>query len=239
MTGGRNKHRLQRALVVAQVAVSVVLLAGAGLLTRTMIQLSEVSTGLRTEEVLTMEVQLITLSQLASFGRSGAAFDAAKERYDRIRREIRSLPGVVEVGLGSTMPLRGTSIGFDVKAEAKSLAVGEAVPRADVRTADPGYFRAAGIPLRAGRDFLASDRPGSDRVVIINQTLADRFFPTKVRSASDSPGRATYCASHRSAATGARSLAWWGTRRTADSMRSLGRRCSCPSRRKCRWEAAW
>jgi putative ABC transport system permease protein len=177
MTRGRNKHRLQRALVVAQVAVSVVLLAGAGLLTRTMIQLSEVSTGLKTEQVLTMEVQLITLSQLASMSGAGAAFDAAKERYDRMRREIQSIPGVVEVGLGSTMPLRGTSVGFDVKAEGKSLAVGEAMPHADVRTADPGYFRAAGIPLRAGRDFFATDRQGSERVVVINQTLADRLFP--------------------------------------------------------------
>ena len=58
MSGGLRKQRLQRGLVVAQIAVSVVLLAGAGLLTRTMIQLSEVNTGLKTEEVLTMQVPL-------------------------------------------------------------------------------------------------------------------------------------------------------------------------------------
>jgi putative ABC transport system permease protein len=173
MSGGLRKQRLQRALVVAQIAVSVVLLAGAGLLTRTMIQLSDVNTGLKTEEVLTMQVPLLALA---------GAFDpkadvAAKERYDRMRRELRALPSVMEVGVGSTMPLRSTEMQFDVKAEGKPLAVGEAMPRADYRTASPEYFRAAGIPLLKGREFFATDRDSSGRVVIINQTLADKYFP--------------------------------------------------------------
>ena len=172
MSGSLKKHRLQRALVVAQVAVSVVLLAGAGLLTRTMIRLAEVTTGLRTEEVLTMPVPLVNPTQL-----SPATDAAAKELYDRMRREIRALPGVLEVGIGSTMPLRTSMIGLDVQAEGKALAVGEATPRADMRTANPEYFRAAGIPLLRGREFSITDRAGSGRVVIINQTLADKFFP--------------------------------------------------------------
>ena len=171
ISGSLRKQRLQRSLVVAQVAVSVVLLAGAGLLTRTMVRLSNVSTGLRTENVLTMEVTLLTPAQLL------AGHDAeAKERYDRMRREVAALPGVVEVGLGSPVPLRSTSVRFEVKAEGKSLAVGEAVPRAELRTAGPEYFRAAGIPLVSGRAFAATDGPGSGKVVIINQTLADKFF---------------------------------------------------------------
>ena len=172
MSGSLKKHRLQRALVVAQVAVSVVLLAGAGLLTRTMIRLAEVTTGLRTEEVLTMPVPLVNPTQL-----SPATDAAAKELYDRMRREIRALPGVLEVGIGSTMPLRTSMIGLDVQAEGKALAVGKATPRADMRTANPEYFRAAGIPLLRGREFSITDRAGSGRVVIINQTLADKFFP--------------------------------------------------------------
>ncbi len=172
MSGGLRRQRLQRALVVAQIAVSVVLLAGAGLLTRTMIRLSEVNTGLRTEEVLTMPLTLVDPSRMDT------ASDAAiKELYDRMRREIRALPGVIEVGVGSTMPLRTTPLGFDLKAEGKARDVREAMPRADLRTASPEYFRAAGIPLIKGRGFAATDGPGGGRVVIINQTLVDSFFP--------------------------------------------------------------
>jgi putative ABC transport system permease protein len=174
MSGGLRKHRLQRGLVVVQVAVSVVLLAGAGLLTRTMIRLADVRTGLRTEEVLTMEVNLLTPNELLS---NPGADAAAKQRYDQIRREIAALPGVVEVGLGSPVPLRGTSAGFDVKAEGKAFAVGEALPHADMRTASPQFFRAAGIPLLAGRTFASTDGFASPKVVIVNKTLADRLFP--------------------------------------------------------------
>jgi predicted permease len=108
ISGSLRKQRLQRSLVVAQIAVSVILLAGAGLLTRTMVQLSNVSTGLQTEEVLTMEVTLLTPAQLL---RGGDA--EAKERYDRMKREVAALPGVTAVGIGSPMPLRSSSVRFD------------------------------------------------------------------------------------------------------------------------------
>ena len=176
MSGGRRKQRLQRGLVVVQVAVSVVLLAGAGLLTRTMLELAAVSTGLGTEEVLTMQVPLLTPAQLLFEPQSDAV---AKGRYDRMRLEVGALPGVADVGVGSPMPLRSTDVRFDVKAEGKTLAPGEAMPRAEFRTADPEYFRAAGIPLLAGRTFAATDRKGSGRVVIVNQTLVDRLFPNQ------------------------------------------------------------
>ncbi len=171
-TGNLRRQRLQRSLVVAQVAVSVVLLAGAGLLTRTMMQLADVSTGLRTEEVLTMPVSLLDPTRV------DPATDATnKELYGRMQREIRVLPGVIEVGLGSTMPLTRTGLAFDVKAEGRPLAVGEATPQADIRTASPEYFRASGIPLLKGREFSTTDQAGSGRVVIINRRLADQFFP--------------------------------------------------------------
>jgi predicted permease len=99
-----------------------------------------------------------------------------KAHYDEMAHEIRALPGVVDVGLGSTTPLHGAEAGFEVKAEGKALAVGEAVPRASFRTADPEYFRAAGIPVLSGRQFQATDRPGAGRVVIINRALADKLF---------------------------------------------------------------
>jgi putative ABC transport system permease protein len=176
LSGSLRKQRLQRALVVVQIAASVVLLAGAGLLTRTMIRLADVSTGLRTEEVLTMQVPLLTPAEVLF---NPAADIAAKERYGRMQREIAALPGVVDVGLGSPMPLRRSNVAFDVKAEGKALAAGEAFPRAELRTADANFFRAAGIPVLRGRPFAATDGPSSGKVVILNATLANRFFPNE------------------------------------------------------------
>jgi len=171
VSGNFRGQLLQRGLVVAQVAVSVVLLAGAGLLTRTMMQLSEVETGLVTEDVLTVPVSLFDPTRL-----DFAADGANKQAYESLRREMLALPGVVEVGVGSTMPLRTSFLAFDVAVEGKAFAPGEAPPHADVRTASPEFLRAAGIPLVRGRDFSATDAPGGGRVAIINQTLADRLF---------------------------------------------------------------
>ena len=174
MSGTVRRQRLQRGLVVVQVAVSVVLLAGAGLLTRTMIELSDVDTGLRSEEVLTMQVPLLTPQQLLT---DPTADVAAKARYEQMRAEIRALPGVIEVGLGSPMPLRSSGVRFDVKAEDQPLGAGEATPSAELRTANAQFFRAAGIPLLSGREFNSGDRAGAPLVVVLNKTLADRLFP--------------------------------------------------------------
>ncbi|MDQ4080889.1 MAG: ABC transporter permease [Gemmatimonadota bacterium] len=163
-----SRQRLQRGLVVAQVAVSVVLLTGAGLLTRTMLQLADVKTGLTTENVLTMEVPLL------GNGRSDAA---AKELYERIRMEVAALPGVSQVGVGSVMPLRTETLQLDIKADGYILAPGEAQPRAEFRTANPQYFSASGIPLLQGRPFLPTDTDKSQLVVVINTTLAKKLFP--------------------------------------------------------------
>ncbi|HET9275877.1 MAG TPA: FtsX-like permease family protein [Gemmatimonadales bacterium] len=153
---------------MAQIAVSVVLLTGAGLLTRTMLRLSRVDVGLDAgEEVLTMEVPI-------DFDGRNPADQAAM--YDRAQAVLASLPGVVEVGVGSVMPLRNSGFQLEVKAEGRALAAGEPMPRADYRTASPEYFHAAGIPVLKGRAFESTDR-GSGRVVILNQTLAERLFP--------------------------------------------------------------
>jgi putative ABC transport system permease protein len=176
MSGGLRRQRLQRGLVVVQIAVSVVLLAGAGLLTRTLMRLADVRTGLATEEVLTMQVALVTPTELLT---NPAADAAAKERYEHMRREIAALPGVLAAGLGSPVPLRSTDFRLDLKAEGQALAVGEAAPHAELRTANPEYFRAAGIPLLRGRPFAATDGPGSAKVVIVNQTLVERLFPNE------------------------------------------------------------
>ncbi len=172
-SGGLSRQRLQRGLVVVQIAVSLVLPAGAGLLTRTMLRLAEVDTGLGTEEVLTMQVSQLTWAERCT---NPAAVARARECSDRMLDEIPALPDVVEVGAGS-MPLRHTDLVRDIRAEGRPLAVGEATPRAELRFANPDYFRAAGIPLLQGRGFSTTVRPDSAIVVLINQTLADRLFP--------------------------------------------------------------
>ncbi|HJR36685.1 MAG TPA: ABC transporter permease [Gemmatimonadales bacterium] len=169
-TGNLRRQRLQRGLVVAQIAVSVVLLTGAGLLTRTMLQLSEVDTGLEPENVLTMEVPP------SSYGQDNAVTVA---RYEEMRNQISALPGVKDVAVGSVIPLRAAGFMLEVKAEGRAMAPNEPMPRAENRTASPEYFRTAGIPILKGKEFSSTDRAGSPLVVILNKTLADRLFPNQ------------------------------------------------------------
>jgi predicted permease len=169
-SGGLNRQRLQRGLVVAQIAVSVMLLTGAGLLTRTMILLSQVDDGLRRQEVLTMQVPI---------GGFGSSDTTAKAAYERMRLEVAAIPGVSSVAVGSNMPLRSSQFQLEVKAEGRALAPGEPMPRAEYRTGSPEYFEAAGIPMVKGRTFYDTDRRGSALVVIINQTLANKLFPDR------------------------------------------------------------
>ncbi len=167
-SGSARRKRLQQALVVTQVAVSVVLLSGAGLLVRSMQRLAAVDPGLDPRNVLTMEVPL-DFTATTDFAKAG-------QRYEEMQRQLSTLPGVEVVGLGSTVPLRASGILLEVKAEGRTFDNGP-TPSAEYRTADAGYFRASGIPLLKGREFGAGDRPTGERVVILNKTLADRLFP--------------------------------------------------------------
>ena len=166
-TAGRGRQRLQRSLVVVQVAVCVVLLTGAGLLVRTLMKLQQVDTGVRIENVLTMEVPM---------DGTGRNYAEQLAMYERMRAGIAALPGLTEVGITSNVPLRPTQFALDIKAEGRPVLPGEPTPNAEGRTASPEYFRAAGIPLVSGREFSSTDRPGTAPVVIINQALAKRLF---------------------------------------------------------------
>ncbi len=170
-TAGRGRQRLQRSLVVVQVAVSVVLLTGAGLLVRTLMKLQVVDTGVGVENVLSMEIPM---------DGTGRKSEDQLNMYEQMQRKVATLPGVIEVGLGSNVPLRGTDqFRLDVKAESRPLSPGEPTPNAEYRTASPEYFRAARIPMVKGREFTSADRRGNARVVVINQTLAKRLFGDK------------------------------------------------------------
>jgi putative ABC transport system permease protein len=165
-----RRQRLQQTLVVAQVAASVILLTGAGLLMRTMQQLSVVKTGLTSENMLTVE---------APKDFNGVKKEDMIGDYNRMRQQLVSLPGVQSVGLGSTMPLRSAGITLDIKAETRPLAPGEAQPHAEYRTANPDYFQASAIPLLKGRAFTDNDDATSAKVVVLNETMAERLFGDK------------------------------------------------------------
>jgi putative ABC transport system permease protein len=169
-SGGLRRQRVQQTLVVAQVAVSVVLLTGAGLLTRTMQQLGEVNTGLRTDRLLTLEVP-------HDFNPAHNA--AVIAQYEGMREKLAALPGVTQVGLGSTIPLRAAGIQLEIKAEGRAVDPREPSPQSEYRTASPEYFAASGIPLLKGKAFTTTDRANTARVVILNKTLADKLFPNQ------------------------------------------------------------
>ena len=178
-SAGLSRQRVQRGLVVVQIAVSVILLAGAGLLTRTMMELSKVDTGMRTEDVLTMQVSLTSgrdsYAQVGTAARQESVAEAMR-RIEIMRDAIVGVPGVTAVGIGSTLPLRNADFFNIVQAEGRPRLPGEAIQRSEFRAANGDYFRAAGIPVLAGRDFISTD-PRS--FVVINKALADRLFPNE------------------------------------------------------------
>lgn len=167
MTAGSRRQRLQQGLVVAQVAVSVILLTGAGLLTRTMLRLAEVQTGMDERNVLTMEVPSDFTSQdrIASIA-----------KYESMKRQLAALPGVRDVGLGSVVPLRSSGFLLEVKAEDRPIEPGRPIPQSEYRTASPSYFKTAGIRVVKGREFTANDGATGPKVVVLNQTAAEMLF---------------------------------------------------------------
>jgi putative ABC transport system permease protein len=165
--GSRAAMRRRRFLVGLEFALSVVLLAGAGLLVRSMTKLIDQDTGFDASNVLTFSIALpqpaYTDERLTQF-------------YEDVRSRLESVNGVETVGLGSHVPLGGgdTNGGFSIVG--RSYPEGES-PASKKRIVTPGYFEALGIPLLRGRTFRESDRMGSAEVVIITATLAEKYWP--------------------------------------------------------------
>ena len=166
-TASRARQRLQQSLVVAQLAVCMILLSAAGLLVRTLSKLNSVETGVRAENVLTMEIPIETnaLDQPAKLA-----------MYERMRDRVAVLPGVQVASVGWNVPLRPSYLILELKAEGRALGAGEATPRAVSKAVDPSYFEAAGIPLVQGRAIATTDRRESARVVVLSKSLAERLF---------------------------------------------------------------
>jgi putative ABC transport system permease protein len=166
-TGGTGvdvvRHRLSNALVVGQVALSVNLLVGAGLLIATFANLRGIRVGFDTANILTVQIPL-------SAARSGSA--AAVARLDReLIERIGSVAGVASVTTASSVPLeRGPNFVFGVEGEPA-----EKITYVELRPVGPEYLRTLGIPLRAGRGLPVSEAEQSLPVVVVNEALARLF----------------------------------------------------------------
>ncbi len=165
--GGRRLHRVLSSLVVAEVALSLVLLAGAGLLMRSFVKLRTADLGFRTEGVLTAGVQLPATRYDAS--RSGAFFRDALARMD-------VLPGVEHAAGASCMPVPFACIGTSFwRVDLPKPADGQ-LTSGQVRPITPGYFKTMGIPHVDGRDFAESDTVDAVPVAIVSQELVKQQF---------------------------------------------------------------
>ena len=171
VTLGRGRQRVQRSLVVAQIAVCMILLTGAGLLMRTLSKLHAVETGVHAEHVLTMALPLQgdLLTEVMKQPEN-------LERYERMRARVAALPGVEVASLGSAAPLRSSILDFDVKVEDRPNPPNRPTPHAAAKMVDPAYFAASGIPVLEGRAFENTDRRGTAPVVILSESFAKMLF---------------------------------------------------------------
>lgn len=165
-TTGRRR-RVQRGLIVAQIAASVTVLTAAGLLGRTLMRLNAVETGVDVEDTLTLETP-------ADHEKHSTMEIVALQ--EEMERRIAELPGVREVGVGLSVPLRANQVRLEVEAEGRPPEPGTPIPMAEYRTATPEFFAAAGMEIIAGRGFLETDGPESARVAILNEALAEQLF---------------------------------------------------------------
>jgi len=168
-SGGRGARALRRSLVVAQVAFTLVLLAGAGLLLTSFRRVLEVDPGFVPEQVLTASVSL-----------PGARYpddEAAWAFTEEALRRVRALPGVVATGATDTIPFGGRHSDSVILAEGRPMQPGESVISPFRVNATPGYFEAMGARLIRGRFFEEGDGADSLPVVIVDQKLAERFWP--------------------------------------------------------------
>jgi putative ABC transport system permease protein len=168
---GGHRNRTRSVLVVLESAVSVVLLIGAGLLVRSLIQLQNVSPGFDPQDVLTMRVDL-PRGKYSTPEKNGSFFT-------EIERRIGSLAGVEDVGLVSELPLSGQRNDILFAVEGRPPVSSDQAFGADYRRVNQHYFSAMRIPLLRGRNFTEQEVRESAKVVIISDLLARQVFPNE------------------------------------------------------------
>ena len=166
---GGSSQRL-RIFAVTQIAASFLLLAGACVLMKTLLVLEETRPPFDSANVLALNLPLM------SYGKTPQQVD---EFYREVQRRISALPGVEHVSSGFTAPWRddrGLNISFQFAAQGAKRSDGQDF-RGKFRVVSPGFFDTFGVPIHEGRDFKDSDKDGSERVVIISQSLANMVYP--------------------------------------------------------------
>ena len=165
-SGGKRHAWVRDGLVVSELAFACILLVGAGLLIRSFLRVLDVNPGFRPERAAALRIdpsfRISTPAQQNSF-------------IDDVLRRARSVPGIVAAGTTDVLPLRDDR-SWGVAAVGQVYEKGHQ-PEAFIRVVSDGYFEAAGIPLRRGREFTERDRALGDRVVVINETLARTLWP--------------------------------------------------------------
>jgi putative ABC transport system permease protein len=162
-------QRFRQALVVAQIALALVLLVGAGLLTRSFARLIAVEPGFDASNLLTLHISL-----------HGPAYGRAQTTlyYQRLLERLRALPGVESAAAVTTLPMSGAGVDF----ERPYWRAGEPEPSAaadnvSIRMATPEYLPTLGIPLLAGRNFTAQDRADTPAVILVSESFAMKVWP--------------------------------------------------------------
>jgi putative ABC transport system permease protein len=168
-----RRSRLSKLIVVSEIALSVVLLAGAGLLAKSLFLLHRVDPGFRTDHLLTVEVYR-SISRDATpdaLWRNWTGF------YREVLTRIEGLPGVESAGATLALPIQGKSWEVNFSIDGRPSSDGAHQPEADARIVSNNYFNVMGIPLRSGRFFSEGDTRQSPHVAVINEALARRYWP--------------------------------------------------------------
>ena len=166
---GAQQRRLQRTLVVVEIALAMVLSVAAGLMIRSMSALARVNPGFVPAQLLTFQLNLSqtrydTPAKVTAF-------------YEQLRHRLQSRPGVQSVGYSVSLPPDLNSMTDNFLAEGQVLAPNQSAPVAPLLFVDDNYFTTLGVPLVGGRFFDERDAPGSPEAVIVNETLAQRYYP--------------------------------------------------------------
>jgi len=169
--GSRSRpsaHRAKQAIVVAEVALAVTLLTGAGLLLHSFVKLLSVDTGFHPEGVISMKVAL-----------PGRAYDSTATRnfIRAVEERAKALPGAKSIALANFIPLDGSSYGFTFTIRGHPPLRPSEEPSTEVRQVTPDFFATLGMPIVRGRSITEADQPGATKVLVINQALAKKFFP--------------------------------------------------------------
>jgi putative ABC transport system permease protein len=168
-TGNASQNRLGRFLVMAEIALALLLLVGAGLMIRSSMRLQQVDPGFEEKNLLTMNIAL-PRQKYKDAGQANAFFDRLLER-------IGNLPGVMATGGVDPLPMSGSDSTTGVVVDGQAIGSIANRPEVGERLVTPGYFQTMGIPILEGRPFTRDDRSDAPLVIVVNEALARRFFP--------------------------------------------------------------